>query len=129
MNNEQQEISFLSFLVGIRGDADFQVQTNVNGTTIADYIDAVGQIEVNTLLLAFKTGGMECLTQFLQNKEIIILAYIKSLKENLEAYGITEEQYEQLEIFFGLKQLEETIEANKNKQREEILKGIEEINK
>ena len=44
--------------------------------TIADYIDAVGQIEVNTLLLAFKTGGMECLTQFLQNKEIIILAYI-----------------------------------------------------
>ena len=56
------------------------------------------------------------------NKEIIILAYIKSLKENLEAYGITEEQYEQLETFFGLKQLEETIEANKNKQREEILK-------
>ena len=121
---EQKEMNFIGFLTGLRGDTDFQVQTNVNNITVADYSEALAQIEGNVLMILFKNGGIETVAQAFALKDTILMGLIKSIEGHLDHYGLTEEEYSSIKTFFGIESIEKAIQENKNTTREEILKNM-----
>lgn len=121
---EQKEINFIGFLTGLRGDTDFQVQTNIKDITVADYSEALAQIEGNVLMKLFKNGGIETVAQAFVLKDTILMGLIKSIEGHLDYYGLTEEEYASIKTFFGIENIEKAIEENKEDTRNEILKNM-----
>lgn len=116
---EQPE--FMSFLVGVRGTTDYQVQTNLNPCTVTDYIEASAGIDVNIILTMLRTGGIKTVESFMKMKEIVMISSIKSMENQYENLGLTKEEYQQLREFFHINEIIETVAEQKKVRREEIL--------
>lgn len=123
-DNKQKEINFIGFLTGLRGDTDFQVQTNIKDITVGDYAEALAQIEANVILLMFKSGGINILAQAFAAKDTILMGLIKSIEGHEEDYGLSKEDYSNIKIFFGINEIEKKIEENKTSKRDEIIKAM-----
>ena len=119
-NNNEEEIKFLNFLVGIRDSQEFQVQTNVEDCSIVDYVQATAGIDLNVMLAMLRNGNIDNIEEFLKMKEITLIAAIKNMAGYYQFLGITEEQYEHLRKIFYIDELETSIKEMKEEKEEKV---------
>lgn len=115
--------TFMSFIVGIRGNQKFDCKTNVSPCMVTDYIEAIAGIEMNILVTILKSGGIELVENYLKMKEILILDSVRNIELVPDRCGMTDEEYANLRALFHIDELVEKL-SHKNDEAIAEAKGI-----
>lgn len=105
--------NWMSFLVGVRGDALYECKSNIDPTLLTDFIEASAAIDMNIAIGILKSNSINELETFFKMKEILVLNSVRLMQGNLESVGLTPEQYDQLRNFFGIDRIEAMLEQRK----------------
>lgn len=111
---KQDQPNWMSFIVGVRGDAIYECKSNIDPTTLTDYIEASAGIDMNVAVNILKTNGIEAVETFFKMKEILVLNSVRLMQDQLDNLDITTEQYDQLRNFFGIDRIEAMLEQRRN---------------
>lgn len=113
-----EEPNWMSFLIGVRGDSVYDVKTNVDPCMVTDYTEAHAGITMNIVVTLLKSNGIGAVESFFKMSEILALNSVRLMGQNLEAIGISEEEYAELRNFFNIDRIEELLQQRK----EEMIK-------
>lgn len=119
---------FITFLVGLRDNPDFQMKTNVVDCNIGDFAASLAAIELNMMLQTFKVGGLEAIEKLLKTKEICVLSSARLLPDEGNEH-LSKEEISEFKEFLGIPKLEELIkqkrEESKSKETKETSKSVD----
>lgn len=125
MSNEEKNINetvggldpFLTILVGLRSNPDFQLKTNVPDCNTGDFASALAAIELNMILQVFKAVDLEEVSKLLRMKEIAMLSSVRLLDDN-GMPGLPAEKIAEIKKFFNIEEIERLIVEEKRKDEE-----------